>query len=84
MAFEAKVVSTQRTPDLLLDYAASAAAHLPGMLAAQTTLPVPSEYPKGMSSLLSIVQIGLIGLFIATLIPAVTLSVWRECLKIAA
>ncbi|GBL47707.1 phosphoribosylaminoimidazole carboxylase catalytic subunit [Sulfuriferula multivorans] len=54
--FEAKVVSTHRTPALLFDYAASGAAHLPGMLAAQTTLPVPSKYPKSMGSLLSIVQ----------------------------
>ncbi|BBP05913.1 N5-carboxyaminoimidazole ribonucleotide mutase [Sulfuriferula plumbiphila] len=75
LAFEAKVVSAHRTPDLLFDYAASAAprglraiiagaggaAHLPGMLAAKTTVPVlgvpvPSKYLKGMDSLLSIVQ----------------------------
>ncbi|HUW29266.1 MAG TPA: 5-(carboxyamino)imidazole ribonucleotide mutase [Sulfuriferula sp.] len=75
VAFEAKVVSAHRTPDLLFDYAASAAprglraiiagaggaAHLPGMLAAKTTVPVlgvpvPSKYLKGMDSLLSIVQ----------------------------
>ena len=75
VAFEAKVVSAHRTPDLLFDYAASAAprglraiiagaggaAHLPGMLAAKTTVPVlgvpvPSRYLKGMDSLLSIVQ----------------------------
>ena len=73
--FEHKVVSAHRTPDLLFEYAASAssrglsciiagaggAAHLPGMLAAKTTLPVlgvpvPSKYLKGMDSLLSIVQ----------------------------
>ncbi|RRQ21706.1 5-(carboxyamino)imidazole ribonucleotide mutase [Thiohalobacter thiocyanaticus] len=73
--FEAKVVSAHRTPDLLFDYAATArgrglaciiagaggAAHLPGMLAAKTTLPVlgvpvPSRHLKGMDSLLSIVQ----------------------------
>ena len=59
--FEAKVVSTHRTPALLFDYAASAPAHLPGMLAAKTTVPVlgvpvPSKYLKGMDSLLSIVQ----------------------------
>jgi len=73
--FETKVVSAHRTPDLLFEYAASAAsrglsciiagaggaAHLPGMLAAKTTLPVlgvpvPSKYLKGMDSLLSIVQ----------------------------
>jgi 5-(carboxyamino)imidazole ribonucleotide mutase len=73
--FEQHVVSAHRTPDLLFEYAASArerglaciiagaggAAHLPGMLAAKTTLPVlgvpvPSRYLKGMDSLLSIVQ----------------------------
>ena len=73
--FEARVVSAHRTPDQLFEYAATArqrgldciiagaggAAHLPGMLAAKTTLPVlgvpvPSRYLKGMDSLLSIVQ----------------------------
>lgn len=73
--FEAKVVSAHRTPDLLFEYAASAearglkaiiagaggAAHLPGMLASKTIVPVlgvpvPSKYLKGMDSLLSIVQ----------------------------
>lgn len=73
--YETKVVSAHRTPDLMFDYAASAqsrglaciiagaggAAHLPGMLAAKTTVPVlgvpvPSRYLKGMDSLLSIVQ----------------------------
>ena len=73
--YEAKVVSAHRTPDRLFDYAATArdrglaciiagaggAAHLPGMLAAKTTVPVlgvpvPSRYLKGMDSLLSIVQ----------------------------
>ncbi len=72
---EARVVSAHRTPDLLFEYATSAAerglaciiagaggaAHLPGMLAAKTTLPVlgvpvPSRYLKGQDSLLSIVQ----------------------------
>ncbi len=72
---EAKVVSAHRTPDLLFDYATSAAgrglvciiagaggaAHLPGMLAAKTTVPVlgvpvPSRYLGGQDSLLSIVQ----------------------------
>ena len=72
---ESKVVSAHRTPDLLMDYAdnaranglaciiagAGGAAHLPGMLAAKTTLPVlgvpvPSKHLKGMDSLLSIVQ----------------------------
>lgn len=75
VGYEAKVVSAHRTPDLLFEYAATArerglaciiagaggAAHLPGMLAAKTTLPVlgvpvPSRYLKGMDSLLSIVQ----------------------------
>jgi len=73
--YERKVVSAHRTPDLLFDYAASAegrglrviiagaggAAHLPGMTAAKTTLPVlgvpvESRALKGMDSLLSIVQ----------------------------
>jgi 5-(carboxyamino)imidazole ribonucleotide mutase len=73
--FETRVVSAHRTPDLLFEYAATArerglaciiagaggAAHLPGMLAAKTTLPilgvpVNSKYLKGMDSLLSIVQ----------------------------
>src|SRR3569832_361820 len=63
--FEAKVVSAHRTPDLLFEYAASAgargAAHLPGMIASKTIVPVlgvpvPSKYLKGMDSLLSIVQ----------------------------
>ena len=73
--FEAQVVSAHRTPDLLFSYAAEAearglaciiagaggAAHLPGMLAAKTRVPilgvpVPSRYLKGMDSLLSIVQ----------------------------
>jgi len=73
--FEARVVSAHRTPDLLFEYASTArdrglaciiagaggAAHLPGMLAAKTTLPVlgvpvPSRHLKGVDSLLSIVQ----------------------------
>ena len=73
--FEAKVVSAHRTPDDMFSYAESAiergirviiagaggAAHLPGMLAAKTTLPVlgvpvPSKYLRGEDSLLSIVQ----------------------------
>jgi 5-(carboxyamino)imidazole ribonucleotide mutase len=75
IAFESRVVSAHRTPGLLYEYAGSArsrglaciiagaggAAHLPGMLAAKTTVPVlgvpvPSRYLKGMDSLLSIVQ----------------------------
>ncbi len=73
--YEAKVVSAHRTPDLLFEFAETArdngfaaiiagaggAAHLPGMLASKTTLPVlgvpvPTKYLKGMDSLLSIVQ----------------------------
>lgn len=73
--YEARVVSAHRTPDLLFEYAETArdrglaciiagaggAAHLPGMLASKTTLPVlgvpvNSRYLKGMDSLLSIVQ----------------------------
>lgn len=72
---EVKVVSAHRTPDLLFSYASSAAgrgieviiagaggaAHLPGMTAAKTSLPVlgvpvESKALKGMDSLLSIVQ----------------------------
>jgi len=72
---EYKVVSAHRTPDLLFEYASTAkergikviiagaggAAHLPGMLAAKTTIPVlgvpvPSRYLKGIDSLHSIVQ----------------------------
>jgi 5-(carboxyamino)imidazole ribonucleotide mutase len=73
--FEVKVVSAHRTPDLLFEYAKSAqtrgleviiagaggAAHLPGMCAAMTSLPVlgvpiESKALKGIDSLLSIVQ----------------------------
>ena len=72
---EVRVVSAHRTPDLLFEYAAQAAqrglkaiiagaggaAHLPGMLAAKTQLPVlgvpvQSQALNGMDSLLSIVQ----------------------------
>ena len=75
IAFEKRIVSAHRTPDLLYEYAESAAsrglkaiiagaggaAHLPGMLAAKTTVPVlgvpvNSRHLKGMDSLLSIVQ----------------------------
>ena len=75
IAWEAKVVSAHRTPDLLYQYARSAkdrgikciiagaggAAHLPGMTAAMTTLPVlgvpvESRTLNGVDSLLSIVQ----------------------------
>lgn len=73
--FEARVVSAHRTPDLLFEYAAGAearglqvmiagaggAAHLPGMVAAKTILPVlgvpvQSKALNGMDSLLSIAQ----------------------------
>jgi 5-(carboxyamino)imidazole ribonucleotide mutase len=73
--YEARVVSAHRTPQLMADYAAGAeargirviiagaggAAHLPGMTAAHTILPVlgvpvESAVLKGMESLLSIVQ----------------------------
>ena len=73
--FETRVVSAHRTPDLVFEYASTAeargleviiagaggAAHLPGMTAAKTTLPVlgvpvESQALKGMDSLLSIVQ----------------------------
>ncbi len=75
VAYEAKVVSAHRTPQRLYDYATTAkargikviiagaggAAHLPGMAAAMTTLPVlgvpvKSRTLKGLDSLLSIVQ----------------------------
>lgn len=75
IAHEARVVSAHRTPDDMFHYAQTAlgrglkciiagaggAAHLPGMLAAKTTLPVlgvpvPSRHLQGMDSLLSIVQ----------------------------
>ena len=75
VAYEAKVVSAHRTPKRLYDYAHSArerglkvivagaggAAHLPGMAASMTSLPVlgvpiESQSLKGMDSLLSIVQ----------------------------
>ena len=73
--FEARVVSAHRTPDLLFEYAETAgarglqaiiagaggAAHLPGMLAAKTTVPVlgvpvASKHLSGVDSLHSIVQ----------------------------
>ena len=73
--YETRVVSAHRTPDLLFEYAKSAAerglqvivagaggaAHLPGMVASQTALPVlgvpvESKALKGLDSLLSIAQ----------------------------
>ena len=75
ISYEARVVSAHRTPDLMFEYATSArkrglkviiagaggAAHLPGMVASKTTLPVigvpvQSKALSGMDSLLSIVQ----------------------------
>ena len=75
VAYECKVVSAHRTPDFLYEYASSAkqrgleciiagaggAAHLPGMAAAISTVPVlgvpvQSKYLQGQDSLLSIVQ----------------------------
>lgn len=72
---EYRVVSAHRTPDLLFEYASSAAerglqciiagaggaAHLPGMLASKTTVPVlgvpvPTKHLQGVDSLYSIVQ----------------------------
>ena len=75
VAFEARVLSAHRTPEAMTEYAqdaagrglkviiagAGGAAHLPGMIAASTSLPVigvpvPTKNLKGMDSLLSIVQ----------------------------
>lgn len=75
IAHEAQVISAHRMPDQMFDYAGSAsqrglraiiagaggAAHLPGMIAAKTIVPVlgvpvPSKYLRGEDSLLSIVQ----------------------------
>lgn len=75
VSYEARVVSAHRTPDLMFEFAENAhqnglqviiagaggAAHLPGMVAAKTTLPVlgvpvPSKHLQGQDSLLSIVQ----------------------------
>jgi 5-(carboxyamino)imidazole ribonucleotide mutase len=87
--FEARVVSAHRTPDLLFEYAGSAeargleviiagaggAAHLPGMAAAKTMLPVlgvpvESKALKGLDSLLSIVQM-------PAGVPVATLAIGR-------
>ena len=75
ISYDARVISAHRSPDLLFDYikqvsadgvqcfiaGAGGAAHLAGVIAGKTTLPVlgvpiPSKYLKGMDSLLSIVQ----------------------------
>jgi 5-(carboxyamino)imidazole ribonucleotide mutase len=87
--FETRVVSAHRTPDLLFEYASAAeergleviiagaggAAHLPGMTAAKTSLPVlgvpvESKTLKGIDSLLSIVQM-------PAGIPVATLAIGR-------
>lgn len=87
--YEVRVVSAHRTPDLLFEYAGSAearglevivagaggAAHLPGMAAAKTTLPVlgvpvESKALKGLDSLLSIVQM-------PAGVPVATLAIGR-------
>ena len=108
--FEKKVVSAHRTPDLMFEYAESArdyglkiiiagaggAAHLPGMVAAKTTLPVigvpvQSKALNGLDSLLSIVQmpggipvatvaIGKAGATNAGLLAAQMLSMYDESL----
>ena len=75
IAYGVKIISAHRTPDLLFEFAeearglgvqciiagAGGAAHLPGMIAAKTTVPVlgvpvNSKYLQGIDSLLSIVQ----------------------------
>ena len=75
VAYDARVISAHRSPDLLLDYindmtaqgvrcfiaGAGGAAHLAGVIAGKTALPVlgvpmPSKYLQGMDSLLSTVQ----------------------------
>ncbi|CAM4286111.1 MULTISPECIES: 5-(carboxyamino)imidazole ribonucleotide mutase [Listeria] len=108
IAYEKKVVSAHRTPDLMFTYAETArsrgikviiagaggAAHLPGMVAAKTTLPVigvpvKSKALNGLDSLLSIVQmpggvpvatvaIGEAGAVNAGLLAAQILSVENE------
>ncbi len=111
IAHEVKVISAHRTPDLLIEYAraleargvqiviggAGGAAHLPGMLAALSSLPVlgvpmPSQSLLGIDSLLSIVQmpkgvpvgtlgIGTAGAINAALLAAQILANHKEELK---
>ena len=88
--FEVRVISAHRAPDLLFEYSSSAArrgleviiagaggaAHLPGVTAAKTTLPVlgvpvESQSLKGLDSLLSIVQM-------PTGIPVGTLAIGKS------
>lgn len=113
IAHEVKIVSAHRTPDLLFDYATTArvrglkviiagaggAAHLPGMTAAKTSLPVlgvpiESKALSGMDSLLSIVQmpkgipvgtlaIGASGAINAALLAAAILANDNETIRIA-
>jgi 5-(carboxyamino)imidazole ribonucleotide mutase len=111
--FEVRVVSAHRTPDLLFDYAATArdrgleviiagaggAAHLPGMTAAKTSLPVlgvpvQSKALNGLDSLLSIVQmpagvpvgalaIGAAGAVNAALLAAAILANGHPAVRVA-
>jgi 5-(carboxyamino)imidazole ribonucleotide mutase len=113
VSFEKKVVSAHRTPEDMVEYAKSAksrgieviiaaaggAAHLPGMIASLTTIPVigipiESKALKGMDSLLSIVQmpagipvltvaIGVAGAKNAALAAIAMLAVHDEQLSIA-
>ncbi|MDX6547418.1 MAG: 5-(carboxyamino)imidazole ribonucleotide mutase [Gaiellales bacterium] len=111
--FETRVVSAHRTPDLLFEYAATArerglavliagaggAAHLPGMVASKTSLPVlgvpvQSKALNGIDSLLSIAQmpagipvgtlaIGSAGATNAALLAASILSVSDDAVRVA-
>jgi 5-(carboxyamino)imidazole ribonucleotide mutase len=111
--FEQRIVSAHRTPDRLVRYATGAkergieviiagaggAAHLPGMVAAMTTLPVlgvpiESHALKGLDSLLSIVQmpggvpvgtlaIGRAGAINAALLAAAILALKDEAIGVA-
>ena len=95
VSYEKKVVSAHRTPDLMFEYAQNArkkgikiiiagaggAAHLPGMVASKTTLPVigvpvQSRTLNGLDSLLSIVQIGKAGAINAGLLAIQMLSMY--------
>ncbi|MDI6773718.1 MAG: 5-(carboxyamino)imidazole ribonucleotide mutase [bacterium] len=108
---EVRIVSAHRTPDWMFEYASGAerrgikviiagaggAAHLPGMTAAKTVLPVvgvpvPSEHLRGLDSLLSIVQmpagvpvgtmaIGRAGAANAALLAARILGVGDEAIR---
>lgn len=110
--YETRIVSAHRTPDLLFDYASTAesrglraiiagaggAAHLPGMLAAKTAVPVlgvpvQSRALSGMDSLLSIVQmpagvpvatfaIGPAGATNAALFAAALLAPYDEAIRV--